>query len=315
MSAEREMTVPEILDAFAQVKDHRFPRAALRSAEMRRKALVPHFREEIDLTLTLAREGKLQEEGDWRLANFALYLLAAWREPETYERLMQAMLLPDPYDREWLLADALDCDWAHLLLTTFPTGDKKETHRLQEIVLDADLHEDIRSTVLRVIGGLAHHRMIEREKVVTWIEWLFECDLNTPMAFLWNELAFQSAALKEPRLMVRVRELYARGWGEEPSAHLSNLEEIARSPWPEGNDIPCHVANPIGDIHAIIYEWSFFREGRCDPKLRAWYYKKIGYKPRSGRPGATFCPEPEIGRDERCPCGSGKKYRHCCGEV
>ena len=23
----------------------------------------------------------------------------------------------------------------------------------------------------------------------------------------------------------------------------------------------------------------------------------------------------KVGRNERCPCGSGKKYKHCCGSV
>ena len=23
---------------------------------------------------------------------------------------------------------------------------------------------------------------------------------------------------------------------------------------------------------------------------------------------------PKIGRNEQCPCGSGKKYKHCCGK-
>ena len=23
----------------------------------------------------------------------------------------------------------------------------------------------------------------------------------------------------------------------------------------------------------------------------------------------------KIGRNEKCPCGSGKKYKHCCGSV
>jgi SEC-C motif-containing protein len=23
-------------------------------------------------------------------------------------------------------------------------------------------------------------------------------------------------------------------------------------------------------------------------------------------------PEPKIGRNDPCPCGSGKKYKHCC---
>ena len=23
----------------------------------------------------------------------------------------------------------------------------------------------------------------------------------------------------------------------------------------------------------------------------------------------------KVGRNEKCPCGSGKKYKHCCGNV
>jgi uncharacterized protein len=26
-------------------------------------------------------------------------------------------------------------------------------------------------------------------------------------------------------------------------------------------------------------------------------------------------PEPKIGRNDPCPCGSGKKYKHCCGQA
>ena len=25
--------------------------------------------------------------------------------------------------------------------------------------------------------------------------------------------------------------------------------------------------------------------------------------------------EPKLGRNEPCPCGSGKKYKHCCGAL
>jgi uncharacterized protein YecA (UPF0149 family) len=35
----------------------------------------------------------------------------------------------------------------------------------------------------------------------------------------------------------------------------------------------------------------------------------------AGFPGEFRCSGPKIGRNERCPCGSGKKYKHCCGGV
>jgi uncharacterized protein YecA (UPF0149 family) len=26
-------------------------------------------------------------------------------------------------------------------------------------------------------------------------------------------------------------------------------------------------------------------------------------------------PTPKVGRNNPCPCGSGKKYKHCCGKI
>ena len=38
--------------------------------------------------------------------------------------------------------------------------------------------------------------------------------------------------------------------------------------------------------------------------------------PRADQPPATFVRgERKIGRNEKCPCGSGKKYKHCCGKA
>ena len=25
--------------------------------------------------------------------------------------------------------------------------------------------------------------------------------------------------------------------------------------------------------------------------------------------------EKKVGRNDKCPCGSGKKYKHCCGSI
>ena len=44
----------------------------------------------------------------------------------------------------------------------------------------------------------------------------------------------------------------------------------------------------------------------------AWRYS--GMREEEG--GSTFRrAEPKIGRNEPCPCGSGKKYKRCCGQA
>jgi uncharacterized protein len=36
---------------------------------------------------------------------------------------------------------------------------------------------------------------------------------------------------------------------------------------------------------------------------------------RGSDPGTTFAPRPKVGRNEACPCGSGKKFKKCCASV
>jgi preprotein translocase subunit SecA len=61
--------------------------------------------------------------------------------------------------------------------------------------------------------------------------------------------------------------------------------------------------------------WACFREEEpCSPKLSR-------YTPPTNRPlpplPTAFAPfrrpAPKTGRNEPCPCGSGKKYKKCCG--
>ena len=40
-----------------------------------------------------------------------------------------------------------------------------------------------------------------------------------------------------------------------------------------------------------------------------------GPSPTEGRPATFVRGERKVGRNEKCPCGSGKKYKHCCGKA
>ena len=62
---------------------------------------------------------------------------------------------------------------------------------------------------------------------------------------------------------------------------------------------------------------SFDMEGqRINHHERALFNKKHGqwYFTDGQIVGETYTREtPKVGRNEPCPCGSGKKYKHCCG--
>jgi len=41
----------------------------------------------------------------------------------------------------------------------------------------------------------------------------------------------------------------------------------------------------------------------------------VAQRGQAGQPGTVKRAQPKIGRNDPCPCGSGKKYKHCCGKA
>jgi SEC-C motif domain protein len=64
-------------------------------------------------------------------------------------------------------------------------------------------------------------------------------------------------------------------------------------------------------------EVSQFRRG----ERGAWLFvsgdtseRPVDQRPRSSMPQAARRSGPKVGRNDPCPCGSGRKYKMCCGE-
>jgi uncharacterized protein len=49
--------------------------------------------------------------------------------------------------------------------------------------------------------------------------------------------------------------------------------------------------------------------------LNSWARGEAAEHRGSARGAAAFAPRPKVGRNEPCPCGSGKKFKKCCASV
>lgn len=56
------------------------------------------------------------------------------------------------------------------------------------------------------------------------------------------------------------------------------------------------------------YEFAFEKVGVTDGDLR-----ELLVRIKSAKSPTVIHNEPEVGRNDPCPCGSGKKYKKCCG--
>lgn len=82
-------------------------------------------------------------------------------------------------------------------------------------------------------------------------------------------------------------------------ALASTLDDEPQAPVPTGAQRQATIDRMIGDV-ADIHE--FFRP-----------YRLSGTTPQGLRVETLRRSEPKIGRNDPCPCGSGRKYKHCCG--
>ena len=150
---------------------------------------------------------------------------------------------------------------------------------------------------------------------------------------LWNSInaAFQSGEFHMPILeedetgVARAND-WAQGFIK--GTHLRH------EPWAE-------IANDEARGGLFVPIWALAYENAEDPKLRSYtepipeerreqlvfgmiaatkrFYeifrarRALGGSRSSGMP--YYRTEPKVGRNDRCPCDSGQKYKHCCGRV
>ncbi len=89
--------------------------------------------------------------------------------------------------------------------------------------------------------------------------------------------------------------------------HQLNIKECGTEPASEGEGTFDTVTfSAVYEVAGNVYslsEKSYFQEQ--DGKL--YYLEGISHRPEGYRR-----PEPKVGRNDPCPCGSGKKFKKCC---
>ena len=91
------------------------------------------------------------------------------------------------------------------------------------------------------------------------------------------------------------------------------------------NDFDLDAVTEDSDIHLEIdYKLLFFNMLKADAdhlvSIEAWNdvlsdMEKIAIIKEYRRSKTVVRKEKKIGRNEPCPCGSGKKYKNCCGKA
>jgi hypothetical protein len=218
----------------------------------------------------------------------AALLLAQMREPAAYPRLVR-LISGAEFAVARLWGDLLLEYYGAMLRDTY-NGDPSLLSRLIE---DPSVSEWSRGMALSAWGMLYFDGHISREAAVNFLRRLIhEVYAGKPSAADIIVLTHVAACVKEQRfteLLEDIKTLYDRHCIEV--FFFGNYEEyVDRFHAPENVVKDEHA----GDAVAELEKWSWFKEDSGEDE------------------GSPLPPLSKIGRNEPCPCGSGKKYKNCC---
>ncbi len=303
-----------ILDALHRAQSH-LPESAIRDARQYRDEMIPRLIGATeDATAQVLRGEELESNG----AFYAFFLLAEFRAHEALPTVLAALRLPGEGPFE-MFGDAVTEYLPQVLLSLSASRDV-----IESLIADDRVNEYVRWNAMSCYKYLARDGLMTREEAVD----LLTRHLRVAIADANEESSFASSLVVElcdyaaAESMDEIRSAFDRGlvdpnfarrdWAEEriaagDSAYMESLARLS--------------ASTINDSIELLAPW-FRRPNGDQPDLdddeAEWEdddgeYDEEFYDEDS-EPSITIRNDsPRVGRNEACPCGSGKKFKKCCG--
>jgi hypothetical protein len=277
------------------------PIEAILAARDRRDIMVPLFLRRIE-----EFSPSNGEESTSRALFLAFHLLGEWRETSAYRPLAKFLRSPpDVLDR--ILGYACTETAYRVMAAVFAD----DATPLYEVVRDEEADEFIRAAMIRTIALLTLHGKLPRAETVQFLQDC--CSQLQPRqdCFVWCGWVDAVAWLGLVDLKPLVRQVFARGSIDPIWISFENFEEDMRHAVEHPDAEPIGAARaftPFGDVIDELSGRSCFQPKTQMPEEPEWTPSLSSF----------LMHEPErnplrhVGRNDACPCGSGKKFKKCC---
>jgi hypothetical protein len=250
----------------------------------------------------------------------AFHLLGSWKETAAYPAVTD-LLGSDGEKVEWLLGDAVTTT-AHRVVFNLFDGDLAPIKRLIESP-DVDVY--VRRRMFDLLGMLMLQGKLERDELVDYLRKLhgrLKGDPDGLVSAGWAELVAQTG-------LQELSDLVEKSFRDKKIG----LEFLTRSDFDRilkdaqagqtMQGVPREF-EPFGDVIEELGDWTIrddFEEGAED-ELTLEDELALGGQGAADLIAAfqQMMPKPasnpyrHVGRNDPCPCGSGKKFKRCCGQ-
>lgn len=278
-----------------------FPETAVKRVIARREETVPHL---ISALERVAKSPADEIAGDYMLHIYALFLLGEFREFGGY---LPAVKLARHPRAEALLGDVVTVG----LSEAFASMSGGEPGPIQSLIEDREANEWARGAGLRALGAMYHGGMVSREDFSGYLGELFSGKLERDPSHAWDMLVTLCTDFRLAEHLAAIRTTFREDLADPGFEPLDDIEE--RILFEELDEFDMREYRLIDSaIGEMSWRGSFDAEEK-----RGWVNMREQQKKRKEAPWTSaYAPlrreALKVGRNDPCPCGSGKKYKKCC---
>jgi hypothetical protein len=277
------------------------PRATIRECIARKDELVPMFLE----ILRGYAEGRPAIDDREGALFFVIHILGELEERRAFAPLMD-LLNGEPERVEAVLGDAITETVQMLIISVFDGN----LNALYKVINNPSADEFARNATFRAWAYLVDTGAIDHVEAERYLRDCVDTLLPQQSNYIWGCWLDVIAILGFEQLRPLVDKVFERGWVPGTEMHKKDFDQAMEDSLAARNDrmafLKSERLEPFTDTIGTFSQWYGFSEDflrkKSQPKNAA---QKVALENFTN-------PFKHVGRNDPCPCGSGKKFKKCC---
>ncbi|WP_404451934.1 DUF1186 domain-containing protein [Virgibacillus necropolis] len=291
------------------INDGHFKRKELEEIINRKDEAIPEL---LDIVQDVSKNyQKYISNEDYFGHIYAYYLLSQFRVKELYPVLIRMLKLPEE-DIDYLLGSVLTEGTSRMLASVFD-GDIQP---IKEIIENENLYEYARGQAIRALTVLVFNDKLRREDVLDYYQSLLKQKTGFT-SYVMAEIVNCCNDLYPDGVYDDIVQVYEDGLVDSFMIKLEDVKGTLAKSKEEAlaDSLKYGKFELIEDTIKELQNWAcFYKDHEINnrkPSNRVKNNSEIKQKNPSGK--QPMVNKVNIGRNDPCFCGSGKKYKKCCG--
>jgi hypothetical protein len=304
-SLDQPLTPGQILAGLSIERDTQ-PLLGFAAAERHRGQMVEPFLRAVERGID---DPASTSPGDAILFSYGLAFLGKWRELRAYPLVIRWLSLPE--EEAYDIGGDTVTEWGSRLLASVCDGNLEP---IKQLILNREADEFCRGAAVDSLAVLAAWDERPVEEVADYFLWLAREGLEREASHVWDSLAGACADIEAIPVFGELRRAFDEGLIDPGFIGPDELDDVEASP--RGGQIARFRQNhgPFTDVARETRWWNSFDRARKAQRSISDSDLFVDAVPSDFHESQPYVAPPKTGRNEPCPCGSGKKYKKCCGQ-